>query len=286
MRPAAARAGYPFAASRPFPAAGRFGAMAAERAESERALAFELRQDRLVCDEIVDEEWGSAYRTPSLPLAWDASFLMVERPGFAVDELIELGDRLLGEAGFEHRTLVFDERAGGVALARRFEARPGWEVDVARHMVWRGGERAASVAVRETTLAEIEPLRRLLIAENLPPGAAADGRTVDQLLELDRRYCEAGGDRWFVAEADGEPASACCLFERDGIAQVEEVATRRGARERGLGQSVVLTAVEAAMDARPEMLFLVADGHDWPQLMYAKLGFEAVGDYQAPQRRP
>jgi hypothetical protein len=34
------------------------------------------------------------------------------------------------------------------------------------------------------------------------------------------------------------------------------------------------------------VIYLAADGRDWPQLMYAKLGFEPVGDICIFRRNP
>jgi GNAT superfamily N-acetyltransferase len=135
-------------------------------------------------------------------------------------------------------------------------------------------------------LGEIEGLRRRLIAEELPPGGVDPAATVDQLFELDRRYGEAGGDRWFCAPADGEPAS-CCRLLRDGrIGQIEDVGTRAEARERGYAKAAVLAVLAASQAAGDGPIFLTAEAADWPQLFYARLGFETVGDLTILRRRP
>jgi N-acetylglutamate synthase-like GNAT family acetyltransferase len=136
-------------------------------------------------------------------------------------------------------------------------------------------------------LAEIEGLRRRLIAEEaVPAGAREPQATVDQLFELDRRYGEAGGDRWFTAPAADEPRSCCRLLGDGRIAQVEDVGTRVDSRERGYAKAIVLAAVAAAQADGAETIFLTAEAADWPQLMYAKLGFETVGDLTVLRRRP
>jgi hypothetical protein len=48
----------------------------------------------------------------------------------------------------------------------------------------------------------------------------------------------------------------------------------------------VWAALGAAQALEPELIFLCADAADWPQLMYAKLGFEAVGDVHILRRQP
>ena len=261
--------------------------MAADAEIRRRLLDFEIGLDRAISDEVIEEEWGATFLCPSMPLIWDNSWIAIERTGLSAEEAIELGDRVLGGAGFEHRTIVLCDEADGRRLAPEFEDRPGWEVEIGRYMTWRGDSgREGAGAVRETTLAGILPLRRQLSRESMPPGLDRLEETVEQLLELERRYGEAGGDRWFVANGPDSPAAACRLLAGAGLQQVEDVATLRSARERGLAQSVVLAALAEARAAGPELIFLVADGTDWPQLLYAKLGFEPVGDLQILRRKP
>jgi predicted GNAT family acetyltransferase len=61
------------------------------------------------------------------------------------------------------------------------------------------------------------------------------------------------------------------------IAMVEEVATVRAFRERGLAQAVICAAVGAALAEGARLIVIPADAEDWPQLLYAKLGFEPLG---------
>jgi ribosomal protein S18 acetylase RimI-like enzyme len=257
-----------------------------DTATRRRLLDFEIGLDRRTSDEVVEEEWGLAFLSPSLPHVWDASWLAVERTGLAVEELVAIGDGVLGGAGFAHRTLVICDEADGARLRPQFEALPGWEVERVRYMAWRGDSgREASVAARETTLAEILPLRRELTRESMPAGSEDLEQTLDELLEMDRRFGEAGGDRWFVAPTERQ-AAACRLLAGEGIAQVEDVGTLEPARERGLAQSVVLAALAEAQALDPELIFLSADAADWPQLMYEKLGFEPVGELHIPRLKP
>ncbi|MFT3865899.1 MAG: GNAT family N-acetyltransferase [Solirubrobacterales bacterium] len=272
--------------------------------ERDELLAFELGLDERVCDEVRRESWGRLFLSPSLPLIWDANWAAIEDVGLGLAEVVAVAEEALGGAGCAHRTVGVLDAAQGRALGERMEADavawPGWEVERNRYMVWRGGDATSSQkssdsdekcergggGVREARLAEIEALRRRLIGESMPPAVDEFEATVDQLLAQERRYGAAAGDRWFASPAAGEPLSACCLFRRDGIAQVEEVATRRDARGRGHAKAVVLAAVAAAMAAGDRTVFLTADAADWPQLMYAELGFETVGDITILRRAP
>jgi GNAT superfamily N-acetyltransferase len=252
-------------------------------------VAFEVALDARVCDEVQRESWGRLFLSPSTPLVWDANWCAIEAPGPSLAEAVAIGDEELGGAGFAHRTVCPLGEAEGARLGAELEADaaswPGWEVERTRYMLWRGGEVDASPETRESPMAEIEGLRQALIAEEMPAGTTDLEATVDQLYEIDRRYGEAAGDRWFVAPAE-DPASCCRLLRRSGIAQVEDVGTRRDSRGRGHAKAIVLAAVAAAQAAGDEAIFLTADAADWPQLMYAKLGFEEVGNLTVLRRRP
>ena len=256
--------------------------------DRDRLLAFELALDEKVCDEVHQESWGRLFLTPSTPLIWDANWVGIEEVGLTIDQLVAIADDALGGEGFGHRTICLLDEADGHRVTAEIEAAaarwPRWEVERTRYMLWRGGE-VEPGAAREVRFAEIEGLRQALNAELMPTGG--DGpAAARQLLEIDRRYGGPGGDRWFVAPADGDPQSACRLLRADGIAQVEDVATLTPARERGFAKAIVTTAVAAAQTAGDETIFLTAEAADWPQLFYARLGFETVGDLTVLRRRP
>ena len=128
-----------------------------------------------------------------------------------------------------------------------------------------------------------------MIREELPINQPKLAETTEQLLEMHRWMGEAGGDRWFVANDDhGNPASACRLYEKEGtgLGQVEDVATLREARQRGLARAVVLAAIAASREAGHEHTFIAAVADDWPQLLYARLGFEPVGRLPWFRKKP
>jgi GNAT superfamily N-acetyltransferase len=251
-------------------------------------LAFELALDEDVCDEVHRETWGRLFLTPSAPLIWDANWVGIEEVGLSVDQVVAIADDALGGEGFGHRTIALLDEADGHRIGEEVEAAaahwPRWEVERTRYMLWRGGE-VERGAAREVRLEDIADLRKALNTELMPAGG--DGpAAARQLFEIDRRYGGPGGDRWFVAPAEGEPQSACRLLRAGGIAQVEDVATLSAARERGYAKAIVTTAVAAAQAAGDTTIFLTAEAADWPQLFYARLGFETIGDLTILRRRP
>jgi GNAT superfamily N-acetyltransferase len=58
---------------------------------------------------------------------------------------------------------------------------------------------------------------------------------------------------------------------------VEQVATVPAYRGRGLATATVSAAIAAAGEWGADQVTVPADADDWPQLLYAKLGFEPVG---------
>jgi GNAT superfamily N-acetyltransferase len=260
--------------------------------DRDKLLEFELSLDVGVCDEVHQEPWGRLFLTPSTPLIWDANWVAIEKVGLSVEQVVAIADDALGGEGMGHRTIGLLDEADGHRIGAEVEANPAlwprWEVERTRYMLYRGGEidpAAEAAGAREARFAEVEGLRLALNLELMPAGG--DGpAAARELLEIDRRYGTAGGDRWFVAPAEGEPRSACRLFRADGIAQVEDVATLEAARERGYAKATVTAAIAAAQAAGDETIFLTAEAADWPQLFYARLGFETVGDLTVLRRRP
>jgi GNAT superfamily N-acetyltransferase len=241
----------------------------------DRLLDFELALDRRSNEEVVDYEWGQAFLSPALPLAWDANWALIERAGMTSAEVVAAAEESLGAYG--HRAVAIRDQAEGERLAPEFEGLPGWEVERNLYMVLREGEEAeASGDVVETPLAGCEDLRRELIRAEFPAETDNLDETADQLLEMGRRTGEAGGDRWFVAPA-ADPAAACCLLSAGEIGQVEDVGTLAAARGQGLAQAVIRAAIAASRATGHRHTFIVADAADWPRLLYEKLGFEPCG---------
>lgn len=74
-----------------------------------------------------------------------------------------------------------------------------------------------------------------------------------------------------VLGPDGAVAARADVYQRDGVAQVEEVVTDPTQRGRGYASALVLAAVAHARAA--DVVFLLADADDWPQQLYRRLGF-------------
>jgi GNAT superfamily N-acetyltransferase len=246
-------------------------------------LEFELTLDRRANEEVVEYEWGRAFLSPTLPLAWDANWVLIERPGMTVAEIVAAADQAL--AGYGHRAIAIRDEAEGERLASEIGAMPGWEAEKNLYMLLGEAGRKAAGPARETPLSGCEDLRRELIRGEFSADADDLEESVEQLLEMGRRTGEAGGDRWFVAPPE-DPAAACCLLSGGEIGQVEDVGTLAAARGQGLAQAVILAAIAASREAGHRHTFIVADADDWPRLLYAKLGFEPCGVLHVLRKPP
>jgi RimJ/RimL family protein N-acetyltransferase/N-acetylglutamate synthase-like GNAT family acetyltransferase len=97
------------------------------------------------------------------------------------------------------------------------------------------------------------------------------------LDEAKRLIMSAVPTRFFAALADAEIAAYCEVRSDGTVAQIEDVNTIPRFRRRGLGRAVVQHAVEKAR-ATTDIVYLEALAEDWPRQLYAKLGFDVVGE--------
>jgi GNAT superfamily N-acetyltransferase len=245
--------------------------------DRERALAFLRETYRRRVERVESHPWGELVVTPSLPRVWDANFAIVDRWPGSASELRDALDAVQRGARFTHRrSVILDQQLAArlwddlVALEWEFATR---YVVMAQQ---RPPDRPADRAIEVVGVGDVDWAkgRRAMIATE-PFGH--DDELGAQLVELDRRLARGMDVRHFAAIADGEVASYAGLYLEDGVAQIEDVATLREFRGRGLARAVVLQAAGEARRAGAELVFLVADEKDWPKDLYRRLGFDPIG---------
>ncbi len=194
-----------------------------------------------------------------------------------------LADRWLGH--LSHRFVRVDDELAAERVAPQLVAY-GWRRSRTVFMVLRTDPSAAirDPRAREISDAELDTLT-LANFEHYDYGADASPALVRQLVQAQIAMREGTDALRFGAGEDGGLQSMCTLFLDPDVAgarvaMVEQVGTLPGYRERGLAQTVVSTAIAAAGDWRSDLITVPADADDWPQLLYAKLGFEPVGVQQ------
>ena len=220
---------------------------------------------------------GTALFNLSLPRVWDLNFMRLERwdDRPTADELAIEADRVQGGAGLGHRRITVEHEQTALALLPGFR-RLGWSVQ--RHIVM-AHRRPSELSANGTSVIEIDA-ERLRAERHDFLGEARIGSDADAVRQLADRVlatARATDLRLFAHEQDGAVVSVCELYSDGRCGQIEDVATRRAHRGRGLARAVVLRAIEASRLAQHELTFLVADEDDWPRRLYERLGFETIG---------
>ena len=135
-----------------------------------------------------------------------------------------------------------------------------------------GSAEAGHPVAREASLAELRPLLERLL-RRMPQ--VRDEETVRQLVGESELTGRVAATRRFAAPGDGSALLSSCRLHRDGpgLAEIDDVGTLDDARGSGLGGAVVRAALEAAREEDRDLVYLLADEHDWPRGWYRRLGF-------------
>ncbi|MEA2420678.1 MAG: hypothetical protein QOE60_2884 [Thermoleophilaceae bacterium] len=238
----------------------------------ERIIGYLRRTEEAIVDEIRPMGQATALLTPSLPLVWQLNAVRVEDGGAGARQLVAAADEALGHAS--HRKLVVHDAEVGARLAPAL-SRDGWNVYRLLVMVRdRSSERTPLVGAG----GEVDRAtgRRALASFRREQPFGWQEEAVQQLTAMDERYGRAVPARDFASPPD-DPAASCRLYTADGLAQIDEVGTIERRRNRGHASAAVLAAVDTAAAEGCDPIFLLTDAADWPQHMYARLGFSPAG---------
>jgi GNAT superfamily N-acetyltransferase len=251
--------------------------------ELQRALELDRRVALRAGQRTIEIPVGWVVLHDQLPRVHMLNMLLLATPLPAeldAGALGSLADRWLGHLG--HRFVRIDDGPAGARLAPKLIAR-GWHRQRTVFMVLRSDPREALVDPRARLISEAE-LDALMLAnfEHYDYGTDASPELVRQLVQA--QIAMRGGTQAlrFGAGDDGGLQSMTTLFTDPDVggarvAMVEQVATLPDYRERGLARAAVSAAVAAAGEWGAELITVPADADDWPQLLYAKLGFEPLG---------
>jgi GNAT superfamily N-acetyltransferase len=223
---------------------------------------------------------GVVVRHDGLPMLHHLNAVLLDAPLAAElrDAVPALADERLD--GVDHRHVVLDDADAAQSLAPELLA-AGWSHQRVVFMCSERGpdHRPRPGVAREIDDSEAHALQHELLTEDAPArrDTAVVAALADQLVVGQEAVRAGTHAKCFAAGEDGDLRSMCTLFLADGIAMIDEVGTLRDHRGRGLARAVVTAALEAARRQGCHEIIVCADADDWPQLMYAKLGFEPLG---------
>ncbi len=242
--------------------------------EHQRVLSFLRWANERTSSRVVPTGHGTAYLREDAPLRFDSNFLWAEglSDGVTAEELAAEADQVL--AGLKHRQIHVADRAAGERLAPGLVSM-GYEATPLVAMAHRREpDRPGDALVEEVSAREMRAADEVFIRRE-PYGS--DEETVRQLADFRLILPEVLGTRFFVAKVDGQIASGADLYLDGETALIDAVVTLEEHRGRGLARSVVLRMIDEARRSGCDLVFLHADENDWPQHMYAKLGFDPIG---------
>jgi hypothetical protein len=254
----------------------------------DESLAHVLEIDRGVrlrgAQRLIELPEGVVVRHDELPMLRHLNALVLDAPlpaGLAeLTAFTELADRHL--AGLGHRQVVLDDAAAAERLAPAL-LEAGWTRQRVLFMlrVREPDQPPRAGLARRLDDHEANELQRAITAEEVPPNEGGGGpiaAAIVRQLVAGQAAMRAGTRAiCFGAGENGRLASICTLFVDAGSAMIEEVGTLTAERGLGLARAVVSAAIDAAVQERCDPIFVPADADDWPQLLYAKLGFEPLG---------
>jgi ribosomal protein S18 acetylase RimI-like enzyme len=224
--------------------------------------------------------FGLAFFHAELPRVYDRNFVLItESDGsLGARSLVRAVDQVQGDAGLIHRKVVFEDEGAGERLAGSLGR--GWEHRRLSLMTYRGdapsgrsrGMADASEVDREALLPALETMIRMEPSE---PGAAHED-VIRQLSQSDTALERVVSQRCFARLVDGQVVSSCRLYSDGTVAQIEDVATVPGHRQRGYAEAAVTRALAEAVPAH-ELVFLTTVDGRWVKRWYERLGFEQIG---------
>ena len=213
-------------------------------------------------------EHGVALFNDELPRVYDANFVRFDRPADA--EVIEqIADDL--QAALGHRKVVLPESASVAADDLRSR---GWKLNTLVTMAYEGPPPPEPTNAELVSVEELRDARRQSLDE-----IQRDADATRQIVAFTERMASVVPTLLFGARPPGldEIGAFCCLFQRDGVGQIDEVTTILRHRRQGLAGAVVRGALAASVASGDSLTFLVADEADWPKEWYSRLGFSVIG---------
>ncbi|HEX4679749.1 MAG TPA: GNAT family N-acetyltransferase [Gaiellaceae bacterium] len=235
----------------------------------DRIHAFRATVQDAAAEQRVPAAHGVGLFARSVREVYDMNYVRAEQPAPA-EELIADAERLMED--YFHKRVILERADRNTAAGFRAH---GWTV--VPHLIMarmrEPDRRVDTSMVREVPFAELIAARREVTVGE-PWGDDEISSLLDDAKQLIMR---AVPTRFFAAFADGAIAAYCEVRSYGAVAQIEDVNTLPRFRGRGLGRAVVQYAIDEARTSNG-IVFLEALAEDWPRELYARLGFDVVGE--------
>jgi GNAT superfamily N-acetyltransferase len=241
---------------------------------------------RALAGHSTDLDVGWAVQTNELPLVWTLNQLCVTERA-SPDVLFDAAEDAQRRLPYRH--VVVRHRASAEAAVASAQAR-GWRVE---RDVLMALDRATA---RKHPIGEVAELTEDQALELMGSWLCEEREMSEdglaQVLEYNRRE----GALWHeqrlgILDDDGTPLAITKLRVDGSFGWVEDVYALPRSRGRGHGRTLVAEAVRRALASGCSLVAIVADADDWPQQLYASVGFRPVGaawilhgDASAPER--
>ena len=242
---------------------------------SEVLAAFELERmlHRAAATRFERVPSGFVCANAELPMVWDASRVQVEpdcEPP-SLERLRELAELpAVWHPELRHREVYLAHSGENRELAYSL-ARVGWEVSELWLMICRLPPRRVPPAARPLTGPLMRRLKgRLGVEQGLPPAS------VEQFDHYDDLRADAAARLAFGGFDGATPMAMADMYLRGDIAVIEDVATLKRARGRGLATAAVLGATAQALRVSARAVYLFATP-EVAEGFYEPLGFERIG---------
>jgi SAM-dependent methyltransferase len=221
--------------------AGHVGSVPAGFVVTDARFPASWQHNRVVLTAPAEDPAGVRAAAGAALRAVGATHLRIDVEAPSTDVAALAGDDLtVGE----ERLLVRDGRAPGIAASRTASVVPYAALRAAVGRAWREDH-------PEATRDEV---RQLVERETLWP---------------------AGTTKHVASLVGGMPAAWCAVRRAGDVAEIDGLVTLPEYRRQGHGTAVLAAALSVAADTR--LVFLRADGDDWPREWYARHGFRDVG---------
>ena len=259
--------------------------------ELARCIAFDRHVTLRGASERAEIPEGWVARHRGLPGVFSLNVVILASPvppTLGPADVGTLADRWLDDVG--HRLVRIEDPAAADRLAPALLA-AGWERQRTLLMTLTEGAAAPEPDPRPRPIseAELDAVMRADFEVDFPrdafPGLA------DMLVDAQRSLRQGTTSLRFGAGVDHGLQSMGTLFLDEGpdghrMAMIEQVGTLPEYRERGLARGVVSAAISAAREWGADTVMIPADADDWPQVMYANLGFATAARHVSFLRRP